>query len=94
MKRTTKKETPFHAGKQMNEVSNKEKEATFSRKVYHKKTRLSRFDVRYFLETVIIFVMILLVIALVLLWITCAGTAIYLILKELLRAMRTLGGVI
>ena len=41
MKRTTKKETSFHAGKQTNEVSNTEKEQTFSQVVYHTDTSLS-----------------------------------------------------
>ena len=41
MEQTTKKETSFHAGKQTNEVSNTEKEQTFSQTVYHTDTSLS-----------------------------------------------------
>ena len=94
MKRTTKKETSFHAGKQTNEASNKEKGRTFSNKVYHKNLQLSSPRLRSFLESAVIFILIVLMIATTVFGIFCACAALWFLLDLFWRAIGAWGGAV
>ena len=94
MKKTTKKETSFHAGKQTNEASNKEKERTFSNKVYHKSSHLSSIGLRSFLESVMIFILTVLVIATVVFGMICVCAAAYFLFDVFCCAIGAWGGAV
>ena len=83
MKKQIKKETSFHAGKQVNEASNKEKGQAFSNKVYHKRSFLSIPRMREFIANLVMFILTVLMVATVVICILTVTVAVYWIMMRL-----------